>query len=213
MTKKNLRIVLVLALAALMAMMMAGCGKKEATPSQTADRFLKALKTQDQETLKKVYANGSVDLKKELKGEKDDSSADEIDDKTVKLLIDKLLDYDYQISDEKIDGDKATVKVKITTYSFGDSFQGFVKDYMNQGMSLAISGASNDKLSNLANTLLQKHLKKLTKKDYEKTVTLSLKKKDGRWIVRELDEDSDFVDAVCGGMITAFSQYADQLGK
>ena len=213
MRKKNMRIVLVLTIAALMALMTAGCGKQEVTPRQTADRFLDALQSQDQDVLKKVYAGGSVNLKESLQGQKDDAGADEIEDETIKLLMDKLRDFSYRTSDEKIDGDNATVKVKITTYSFGNAFRDFVTDYMSQGMSLAMSGASEEKLSKLANTLLQKHLKKLTKKDFEKTVTLSLKRKDGQWIVQKLDKDSAFVDAVCGGLITTFTQYANQLGQ
>ena len=68
MRKKNMRIVLVLTIAALMALMTAGCGKQEVTPRQTADRFLDALQSQDQDVLKKVYAGGSVNLKESLQG-------------------------------------------------------------------------------------------------------------------------------------------------
>ncbi len=106
-------------------------------------------------------------------------------------MMPKMLDFDYELSNEQIDGDKATVDVKITTYSIGDAFTAFFSDYMSQALILAFSDASEEELDSLATTILSGKLADLTEQKYEKTATLSLSMKDDKWVVDEIETGDD----------------------
>lgn len=84
------------------------------SPTEVTTSFLEAVKAEDSDALKEVYAGDSLDF----------SSTTLLDDDTektdaVKKFKKMLLDFDYEVTDEKIDGDKATVNVKLSTYEFG----------------------------------------------------------------------------------------------
>lgn len=208
MKKKLLVITLVLAmLAALNA-----CGPKIPTPTETADTFFTAMKAQDTEALATVYAGGNIDLLDKA-AEADDSGEINEDSGLSKVyeeqMVPKMLDFDYELSNEQIDGDKATVDVRITTYKMGDAFTAFFGEYLSQALILAFSDASEEELDALATTIMSGKLADLTEKSFEKTATLSLSMKDDKWVVNEVQTEDDIVDALTGGLVTAFSDMED----
>ena len=185
---------------------LGGCSSNP-TPTQTADTFLQAIKSQDSEAMAGVYAGGEVDLLDAAAESEDETEATDTGLTQVyeEQMLPKMLDFDYEFSNEQIDGDKATVDVKITTYSIGDAFTSFFSDYISQAFILAFSDTSEEELDALATTLLSGKLADLTEKSYEKTATLSLTKVDDKWVVDELEPGSDIVDALTGGLVTSFS--------
>ena len=197
-----------------MAMLAAlsACGPKIPTPTETADTFLTAVKAQDSETLATVYAGGNLDLL-EAAAESDESAEANEDSGLTKVfeeqMMPKMLDFDYELSNEQIDGDKATVDVKITNYSIGDAFTAFFSDYISQAFMLAFSDTSEEELDSLATTILSGKLAELTEKKYEKTATLSLSMKDDKWVVDEIQTGDDIVDGLTGGLVTAFANMED----
>lgn len=209
--KKTL-LVITIALAMLAA--LSACGPKIPTPTETADTFLTALKAQDKETLASAYAGGDLDLLEEA-AESDESEETNEDSGLTKVyeeqMVPKLLDFDYEISNEQIDGDKATVDVKITTFRIGDAFTAFFSEYISQAFMLAFSDASEEDIDALATTILSGKLADLTEKSYEKTATLSLSMKDDKWVVDEIQTGDDIVDALTGGLVTAFSGMEDAM--
>ena len=189
---------------------LAGCSSTP-TPTQTSDTFLQALKAQDSETMADVFAGEKIDLLDAVSDEEEDTEA--ADSGLTKIyeeqMVPKMLDFDYELSNEVIDGDKATVDVKISTYRIGDAFTAFFSDYLSQAFILAFSDASEEDLDTLATTILTGKLADLTEKSYEKTATINLTNKDGKWVVDMLDTNDDFLDAVTGGLLTSFGSMED----
>lgn len=179
------------------------------TPTEAANDFMRAIKEQDTETLKTVYAGGSLDITEDVKKGK---GKDEFDELFGDALYEKLFAFEYEVSNEKIDGDKATVDVAIKTYGLGTSFTNFVSEFMAQAFSLALSGASEDAINKKSVEIFSAKLDE-AKLDYEKTVTLNLTKKDNGWVVDELAEDGDFFNAITGGMIEAAKNAEDMFSS
>lgn len=179
------------------------------SPTETADTFLQALKAQDGEKMATVYSAEKLDLL-ETAAESSEESSEESTDTGLEAVYEeqmmpKMLDFDYEISNEQINDDKATVDVKFTTYRIGDAFTSFFGEYISQAFMLAFSDVSEEELDSLATTLLSGKLADLTEKTYEKTATLSLTKVDGKWMVDEIQTGDDIIDALTGGLVTAFS--------
>lgn len=186
---------LLLILAAVIIMMsFSACGGPG--PTETADTFMTAIKEKDAETVKSVYAGKTLDLLKETNKESDDAFQGTLD----KALSEKVFDFDYELSDEKIDGDKATVKVKITTYDLGSAIEDFISEYLTQAITLSFSDASDKQIEKLSETLLAKHMKK-AEKNYTETVKIHLTKKDGKWQIDKINNNGDFINALSGGVV------------
>lgn len=194
-----------------MTVMLAGCGLTE-SPTQVTEKFLKAVQESDSDTIKDVYADDNFDLSDNIydtEKKSDEKSSDtELDKVIEKQLQKKLLDFDYEVLSEKVNGDKATVKVKIKTYAFGSAFSDFVSDYIEQAFALAMSGASDKKIDALAATIFSQKLDKLKKKSYSKTVSVKLTKDDGKWKINKLSDTGDFMNAISGGLISTISNYS-----
>ena len=208
-----------LVITAIMVMMavLSGCGSKIPTPTETTDSFLQALKSQDAEAIASVYDGTDVDLLEAASDSAEDNETD-VDSETTdtgleavyeEQMLPKMLDFDYELSNEQIDGDKATVDVKITTYRIGDAFTAFFSDYISQAFMLAFSDASEEDLDALATTILSGKLADLSEKTYEKTATLSLSMKDDKWVVDNIEDSDEFLDAITGGLVTSMKTMTD----
>lgn len=116
-------------------------------------------------------------------------------EEATQALVNKVLEFDYQLGEEKIDGDKATVETTITTYPFGEIFTSIVGDFVTQAF--ANPDMTDDDASALLDQLLMDALDKADK-TYSKTITIELSQEDGEWVVQESDEMSN---ALTGGML------------
>lgn len=194
--------------AMIILLVLSACGPKIPTPTETADTFLTAIKEQDDEKLATVYSEGIMNLlnktalTEEIENMDEDSDFAKVFEEN---MLPKILDFDYELSNEQIEEDKATVDVKFTTYSFGDAFTSFFSDFISQAMVMAFSDASEEEMDALAVTLLKGKVAELSEKNYEKTVTLSLSMKDGKWMVDEIEAEGEFIDGLSGGLVTAFA--------
>ena len=200
-----------------MIAVLSGCGPKIPTPTETTDSFLQALKSQDAEAIASVYDGTDVDLLEAASDSAEDNETDSDSETTdtgleavyEEQMLPKMLDFDYELSNEQIDGDKATVDVKITTYRIGDAFTAFFSDYISQAFMLAFSDASEEDLDALATTILAGKLADLSEKTYEKTATLSLSMKDDKWVVDNIEDSDEFLDAITGGLVTSMKTMTD----
>ena len=170
------------------------------SPTEVTTSFLQAIKEQNTEAVASVYADSNFSIAEVLGEEADLESEDEISKYFTDEVFPKLLEFDYEVLEEKIDGEKATVDVKITTYTLGDAFTAFFGDYLTQAFALAFGDASDEAMESLAISLLKEKIGAM-EKTYSETVTIALSQKDGAWVIDELDDDSPFVNAVLGGMI------------
>ena len=211
------RKLLVITAIMVMIAVLSGCGPKIPTPTETTDSFLQALKSQDAEAIAGVYDGTDVDLLEAASDSAEDNETD-VDSETTdtgleavyeEQMLPKMLDFDYELSNEQIEGDKATVDVKITTYRIGDAFTAFFSDYISQAFMLAFSDASEEDLDALATTILSGKLADLSEKTYEKTATLSLSMKDDKWVVDNIEDSDEFLDAITGGLVTSMKTMTD----
>ena len=115
-------------------------------------------------------------------------------------LVDKVLDFDYEVFDEKIDGNTATVETTITTYPFGEIFGNVVADLFAE----ALSGKemTTEEAAQLMDQSLLDRLDE-AEKSYKTTVSITLIKEGDNWIVQESDEMSN---ALTGGLLDFISQ-------
>ncbi len=189
--------IVTLILAFVICFALVSCGSP--SPTDVTDSFLKAVKAQDAEEMAKVYAGD------DFKVLDDDGEEKEVLGALEKSIMTKFFDFEYKIANEKIDGDKAKVDVTFKTYKMGNAFTAFIGEYFSQALGLAFSGASDKQVEELAETLFTEQLDKLTKKDYTKTVSVSLEKVDDQWKISEFDEESDVLNAMSGGLIEAIN--------
>ena len=99
--KKKVTILLL----ALCLVFLAACGSSSPTDALKAD--LENAKSSPDEIIKGLGADG-------------------FGEDATKALIDKVLEFDYEFGEEKIDGDTATVETTITTYPFGEIFTNII---------------------------------------------------------------------------------------
>lgn len=118
-------------------------------------------------------------------------------------LVDKVLDFDYELLDEEIDGDTATVKTTITTYPFGEIFKNVITDIFAE----ALSGKemTTEEAAKLMDQSLLDRLDE-AEKSYKTTVSIKLTKEGDNWIVQESTEMSN---ALTGGLLDFMSQLSN----
>lgn len=188
-----------------LAIILSGCGTT--APKNVADNFLQAVKNHDKEALAKSYVYDTFDVLTEIQTSeksadlKNSAFTDTID----KEFLPKLTEFEYTIDNEKIDGDKATVDVHFKTYQLGSAFTEFYSEFISQAMSLAFSNPSDEQIDALATNLITSKASSLTEKTYEKTVPLTLIKKDGQWVVDDIngENNKDVLNAMSGGLTDA----------
>lgn len=188
---KNFKKLMISVLAISMVLSMAACGKAN-TPTTVVEKQMQELKDEKVETeLSSLVSDASV-----AKKYGDD----------YKKLLKKIQDFDYEVSDEKVDGDSATVTVKITTYNFGQAY----KDMYNQVVQDANNGkitSSTDLTSYIYKMMFQK-MNALDKKNFKTSVKVKCtKNEDGDWETN-IDNNSDVEDAILGGVISLSNQNA-----
>ena len=178
---------------------LCACGSP--SPTDTADKFLSAVKSGDQKTIKKVYSGETFDA---LASFDSDDSTDDIFDKAMSEKISqKLLDFDYVLKNEKIKGDKATVDVEITTYELGSVMKEFMSEYITEAFGLIFSNVSDEEMEAMANKIFMEKLDAATEKTYKDSTVINLKKVDGEWKVSEINDDSNLMNVMCGGIVDA----------
>ena len=192
--------------AALSVILVACGGSKDDSPSATTETFLKAVKEQDQKTLKSIYLGGDGD------GIIPDSDIGASDTKilTDQTLRSKLFDFDYVIQKEKTEGDTAVVPVEITTYPLGDVFTEWFREFIAKAFSVDMIGATSEDLQKDAMEALQEKLKNL-EKNYKSKVNIHLEKKNADWKISDFNGNLDFLNAVTGGFLDSLQKLPNKM--
>lgn len=212
--KKVTTLLLAIVAVAALAIGMVGCSGGTAAPQPSPTNSTKAaidaVKALDGETLAKYYAGeipedfGNMDA---LYSSEEFASMTDDEKAMLESIVKKVLDFDYAVENEQVDGDKATVDVTITTYDFGGAIQSMMAEVMTQYMQVASGGDTEAATAAMIETV-QKGLDGLTAKDVSNTVTLGVTKDaEGNWKVDDIatlsEEDQDkLADAVLGGLLT-----------
>ena len=198
-----------------MVFSMAACGNKPSaqntdeeeimSPTQTLDAFLKAFKARDADKLNEFYEGESDDLIfwKDL----EDPALAGLMDK----MMEKLLDFDYALSNEKIDGKTATVDVNFTTYDIGGIMKDIIENMLSDAAALALSGLTQEELEAEINEIMTKKFEeyaKIAKKEKVVSVPVNLVMINGRWLVKDISRTDDIMDALSGGL----TEFAENIG-
>ena len=198
-----------------MVFTMAACGSKPSaqntdeeeimSPTQTLDAFLKAFKARDADKLNEFYEGESDDLIfwKDL----EDPALSGLMDK----MMEKLLDFDYALSNEKIDGKTATVDVNFTTYNIGGIMKDIIENMLSDAAALALSGLTQEELETEINEIMTKKFEeyaKIAKKEKVVSVPVNLVMINGRWLVKDISRTDDIMDALSGGL----TEFAENIG-
>ena len=211
----KLRRFAVVAMCMAMAFALAGCSGGP-TPTEVTKGALDALKAQDAETLQSYYAGDSDELESDLisggfigGGSEDASNETEEQKATREKILAVLSDFDYELGDENIDGDKATVEVTITSHDMATVFTAAIEDYFAQAFGMALNGASQEEMSDLFTQIFVTKLDPEAEKTHVATTTFNLTKVDGTWKLDKLSDDN--VDALFGGILTTINSMNEAL--
>ena len=182
-----------------LAASLSACGSAP-TPKDIAEKYLAAIKAQDEEGIS-ALSEGSYS-EDELMGTVDlvlgESEEGEEYDEATKKFKEKVIDFDYTIGEERIDGENAEVDVTIKTYDFGTMLGQYAERAMSELMAAAVDGASQEEIDAMDRKILEEELDELTEKSYETTVPMKLKKVEGEWKVAKMEDDSEFMNAILG---------------
>ena len=121
-------------------------------------------------------------------------------------MKDKLLDFDYTLSNEKINDTKATVDVEFKTYEFGKAMTNTMAKYIEKALPLAFSGASDEEMEKIMNDAFEEEFGALTDKAYTAKATINLVQKDGEWKVAEIDSEGEVMNALTGNLVNAIKE-------
>ena len=220
--KNNIKKIGVIIISLILCFSFASCGLFS-TPKKSVDAYFKAMKAKDLKTQQEYVTGEEVKkpevIKKDNKSKdvnKDDKKDGKKDDKFEKemseILSEKMLDFDYEIKDQKKQGKTATVTVDITSYSMGHMFTQWYLEMMPKLFQMIFSeeslkddSAYQEKVDKMMSDSLKEKVK-VMKKDYKKTVTFKMIKEKGKWKLEKPSENKDFMDAITGGLEKSMSE-------
>ena len=179
---------------------LVGCGGP--SPSETVTNYLTAVKAKDEATIASLYL-GEID-DTEFTPNEDESFGDEVDS----MLQEKMSQFEFTIGEETIDGDKATVEVTIKTYDLGSVALTALSEYASQVLALAFTDANEAAIEKVLVSIMKEKLQDASL-TYEKTEFFNLTKTEEGWKIEAFKEDSAFIDAMTGGLITTISEVED----
>lgn len=142
-----------------------------------------------------------------------------------KSLVDILTSAKYEVSDEKVSGDKATVKVTVKTKNYGDAFtkaglKGLDKLVAELAeKNLSEEAIEDDDFYSMVFKFYGNALKKSVRNaedGYESSVTLHLKKDDGEWELENEDKGQEALDlfnVLTGGMVDGIQNMEDAINR
>ena len=211
MKKGKLVVLLALVAAALVAVAVLVVTSLPAdNPSKILDTALMAAKQQDASTVEDVYAGTPDDIRQKVREalcasigvDGYETLLGDLNDQqkaVLEQLDAPLVDFDYSLGSETVDGDSAQVVVTVRAHDFGTLFEKVLGDFTASSAKSAFNGTAisdRDSAALLCSTL-EKYLGGLGDKTREATTTFALVKTDGGWRVQELSEDN--LDALTGG--------------
>lgn len=178
----------------------AACGSR-VSPTETVDSYFSALKAQEFETAMTYYAGGEDDVNY---FESDDSL--DVKDESEDIFTEKMLSFEYTLSNEVINGEKATVDCHIKTYSFGEILAETFEEYLTQAFALAFSDASDEEMDNLTDEIFIEKMES-AELNYEADFQIALSLVDGKWIIDPFDEEGKVLDGLFGGIYSVASAF------
>ena len=177
--------------------LIASTGCAGASPDTAVKSFMEAMIKADFTTAAK-YISGDVN---ELINAPEAEEADQL----VKAIFTKL---SYQLGENKVTGNTATVEAKITAPDLATITAKVLLEVMPTLFSLAFSGGgSEEQAETLIMESFQKHIDDKEAPMLTTDVTIHLEKADKNWIIKA---DDAFINALTGSLEKAWAELGDQ---
>lgn len=192
---RNLKRILSIMLLFVLILGVYGCGSK--SPSNAVKNYFEELK-------KGQNADFSNMLSTSLESAEKDNK---ISDDSTKKIIDSMTKVTYTINSEKIDGDSATVNVKVNGPDMSKVLAEFMQKAVTTALEKSLSGdkMSTDDQNTLYNNILSDCLNNITYAD--RTGDISLKKSNGEW---KIDADDSLKKLLLGIDASALNKNASK---
>ncbi len=144
-------------------LLFSACGNSG--PDGAANKFLKALKTNNTDAMESVYF-GEIKEDSLFSSVIDALCESEGLNEMSDVLRDTLMDFDYEITDVKESGNSAVVDVKITTKDWASVIKGVMKEYLPTAFKMTLNGDSEKKI--------EKEFKKILKEEKSEAEDLEI---------------------------------------
>lgn len=157
-----------------------GCSSK--SPSNTVKNYLEQVKKGENGDFSKLLNQTLDKAKKEKETPKKEASSE-----STKKITDSMKNLSYTINSEKIDGDSATVNVKVNGPDIATALANFFQKAITNAFSQAFSGnnGTKEESDKLYENMLLESLNDI--KYTERTGDISLTKVDGEWKINNND--------------------------
>ena len=169
------------------------CGER--TPEATVDGYMKACVEFDREKMNEFFPTGAED------------QDTQVDDDTYTIMFKRIK---YGIGTSEITGDTATVNVTITTLDMKTIMGEIISDLIGQ----AFSHIGDDSFDSdaYANELLAEKMNAEDAPTVTNEAVVNLNKDgSGKWIISDESQNTDFIDALTGGLMS-MSGVFDEIG-
>lgn len=186
-------------------LMLAGCAKPQPKPEATVSAFLDAFKA-GEVTDYTAFFDGDTEGMEENPFEFDDEMGEELGMQMMKLFQ----SYTYEIGEVTIDEDTAVVKVTFTGIDGKGFFQAWFTQYFMQAMQLALSGAEQAEIEQLAVDLFVELSEDLPT-DKVITVDVEMVKVEKVWKIVLNEADFDLFDGMSGGLLSGLMEMNDSV--
>lgn len=174
-------------------------GMQKSSVEKTVNEFFTNLKGGNEEVI-----NEQLKLEETTSGEQQTGSLNQA---SYVAFFSKL---DYKILETKADFKKATVTLEVTNKNVGTIFT----NYMAKAFQLAFTSAFS---SEYTDEKVEKELEEYLKEQFDSTsienvtntITINMKKEDGKWVLESEEESKNLVNAVLPG----FQQTVEAISK
>ena len=119
-------------------------------------------------------------------------------------LTEKILDFEYTLDNEVIEKNAATVDINFKTYDLGKVMEELINGILADASALNLMGLDQEEMEAEIAEILDVQFQKIMQnasKDKTITVTVNLVKKKGVWLLKDLTDKEDFMNALSGGIM------------
>ena len=172
--------------------MLYGCAGETSSPKTVVNDYFKGISKGDDKKVTELLSEAPVDFNQGLV-----ESFDENIKKAQKIVIDNFKKITWTTGEEKIEGDKATVDVKVKGPNMMKALESYISKALEEGLKAAFSGEeiTTEKTEEMVNKMLVEAMGKMEIDEREGKI--SLIKKEGQW---KIEQNSELIKVILGEM-------------
>lgn len=197
--KKILRQIISWSMVLALFALLTGCGHNTQKAEQSVSEMLDGMKHAEITHIQQFFPE-----------QLEQEDATDADSKALLQAMFKNLQYTI-LSSEETAKDTIAVKTEISNANLVEAFRMSVGKILNLSLENAFGNTLSDQeMSEKAFAVFISHIDSLTAEPVKTTVTISVKKENGKW---KPVADTAVADAALGGLVTVFSQMEQAMGN